>query len=349
MLILNPLKPIYKNVNNNLVRMGNFKNHAKELVCDNDSVIKLFDLLQKPISKRKLIEQMVIILNDVKQSEIENSINYLISEKFIISYTEYKNIVNSGRFNRQNLFFSMYSDEIKEWNIKRQPNILILGVGGIGSNVVEILYRSGFRDFTFVDCDKVDESNLIRQIPYNYNDIGKNKVNVLKERFLENEHIKCYNKKILECKDIEFEISKTDFVVSTLDRPLRKIRRMVNKLCVEYQKPVIFAGFSEHVGMVGPFIVPQKTACLKCMDRKLSTIPYENVAITPSYGPLCLVISSFVANEVINYYYKFNKNNLMGKTMMINMFDFSSKIIKWKKEQNCEVCGNDSKKYSKAN
>ena len=124
---------------------------------------------------------------------------------------------------------------------------------------------------------------------------------------------------------------------------------MVNELCVEYRKPVIFAGFSEHVGMVGPFIVPQKTACLKCMDRKLNTIPYENVAITPSYGPLCLIISSFVANEVINYYYKFNKNNLMGKTMMINMFDFSSKIIKWKKEQNCEVCGNDSKKYSKAN
>ena len=349
MLILNPLKPIYKNVNNNLVRMGNFKNHAKELVGDNDSVIKLFDLLQKPISKRKLIEQMVIILNGVKQSEIENSIDYLISEKFIISYAEYKNIVNSGCFNRQNLFFSMYSDEIKVWNIKKQPNILILGVGGIGSNVVEILYRSGFRDFTFVDCDKVDESNLIRQIPYNYNDIGRDKVDVLKERFLENEHIKCYNKKVLECKDIAFEIEKADFVVSTLDRPLRKIRRMVNELCVEYRKPVIFAGFSEHVGMVGPFIVPQKTACLKCMDRKLNTIPYENVAITPSYGPLCLIISSFVANEVINYYYKFNKNNLMGKTMMINMFDFSSKIIKWKKEQNCEVCGNDSKKYSKAN
>ena len=349
MLILNPLKPIYKNVNNNLVRMGNFKNHAKELVGDNDSVIKLFDLLQKPISKRKLIEQMVIILNGVKQSEIENSIDYLISEKFIISYAEYKNIVNSGCFNRQNLFFSMYSDEIKVWNIKKQPNILILGVGGIGSNVVEILYRSGFRDFTFVDCDKVDESNLIRQISYNYNDIGRDKVDVLKERFLENEHIKCYNKKVLECKDIAFEIEKADFVVSTLDRPLRKIRRMVNELCVEYRKPVIFAGFSEHVGMVGPFIVPQKTACLKCMDRKLNTIPYENVAITPSYGPLCLIISSFVANEVINYYYKFNKNNLMGKTMMINMFDFSSKIIKWKKEQNCEVCGNDSKKYSKAN
>lgn len=350
MLILNPLKPIYKDLSNNLIRIGNFKNHAKELYCDDDSVIKLFDLLQKPINKRDLIEQMADKLNNISKSEIESSIDYLISEQFIINYSEYKKIVKNKQFNRQNLFFSMYSDELKKWKIKSQPVILVLGIGGIGSNTVEILYRAGFRNFTFIDCDKVDESNLIRQIPYNYNDIGKNKVSALKEKYFENDNITCCYKKILESKDVEFYISKADFVISTLDKPFRRIRRMVNELCVKHQKPVIFAGFSEHVGMVGPFVVPKKTACLKCIDKELNSVPYGNVTIVPSYGPLCLLISSFVANEVINYYYKFNKNNLIGKTLMINMFDYKMKIVKWKKRQDCEVCrNNDSKRYKKTN
>ena len=74
--------------------------------------------------------------------------------------------------------------------------------------------------------------------------------------------------------------------------------------------------------MIGPFVIPGKTACLKCIDKEMNEEPMNNVLITPSYGPLCLMISSLITNEVINYFYKFNPNNLIGKTMMFNILTY---------------------------
>ena len=128
-----------------------------------------------------------------------------------------------------------------------------------------------------------------------------------------------------------------------MDKPVRIIRRIINELCVKYNKPVIFSGFSEHVAMIGPFVIPGKTACLKCIDKEMNEEPMNNVLITPSYGPLCLMISSLITNEVINYFYKFNPNNLIGKTMMFNILTYELNIINWERNKSCEVCNNDSK------
>ena len=197
--------------------------------------------------------------------------------------------------------------QIKDWKLKKQPNILILGLGGVGSNVALLLSRSGFNTFTFVDCDKVEESNLIRQLPFTKNDVGKYKTMALKD-IIKNEYsaITLFNKKIESENDIEAQISCSDLVVYTLDKPARIIRRLINNICIKYNKPVIFSGFAEHVAIVGPFIEPGNSACLNCIDKSIVEEPMNNVKITPSYGPLCLLISSIVSNEVINYFYKFN-------------------------------------------
>lgn len=262
-------------------------------------------------------------------------------DSFIKLIDSVKIPITKDKYNRQNLFFSMTSDNIKNWNLKYQPNILILGLGGVGSNVSIVLSRAGFKKFTLVDCDKVEESNLIRQYPYDEHDVGKYKTEVLLKK-LKNEII-TYNKKIMKKQDIEKEITCADFVLCTLDKPSRIIRRLINDLCVKYNKPVIFSGFSEHTAMIGPFVVSKKSACLKCILQEIEEEPLNNVITTPSYGPLCLLISSIVANEIINYYYNFNKNNLVGKTLMINLLTYDQEIIKWNKKNDCGVCGNDSK------
>ena len=341
MLIINPLKPFYIDKAKKIIRMGNFKNLAKEIEYEDDNFIKLFEAAKVPITKVDLIKkiQKETALNE---EDINNAIEYLINEQIIVNYGDYEKLFN-GKLNRQNLFFSMTSNNIKNWDLIKQPNILILGLGGVGSNVLVVLSRAGFNNFTLVDYDKVEESNLIRQYPYNVADIGKYKTDVLKEKISNNENkIEILNKKIENEKNIEKEICNADFVVCTLDKPYRIIRRLINNLCVKYNKPVIFSGFSEHVAMIGPFIEPKKSACLKCIEKDIQEEPIYNVKYIPSYGPLCLLISSIVANEIINYYYKFNKNNLIGKTLMIDMLNYKQKTIKWNKKVDCEVCSNDS-------
>jgi tRNA A37 threonylcarbamoyladenosine dehydratase len=63
--------------------------------------------------------------------------------------------------------------------------VAVFGLGGVGSYVCEGLARCGLGNFILVDFDKVDESNINRQLIATVNTIGKYKVDLMKERILE--------------------------------------------------------------------------------------------------------------------------------------------------------------------
>lgn len=204
-----------------------------------------------------------------------------------------------------------------------------------------MLSRAGFDNFILVDNDIVEKSNLIRQYPYTEKDIGRSKCETL-ANILTGE-IDTKNIMISRKQDIIDEIKKSDFVLCTLDKPFRVIRRLINDLCIKENKPVIFAGFAEHVAMVGPFVVPHKSACLKCIDENMTEVPLKNVKVVPSYGPLCALISSIVTNEIIKYFNKYVEYNLVGKTLMFNFATYEIQVLNWEKKKTCEVCKDDSK------
>ena len=70
---------------------------------------------------------------------------------------------------------------IGEDNLKKlmTKKVAVCGNGGVGSIIPLVLLRSGILDFILVDFDKVDRSNLNRQIAYNLNDVGKLKSEAL--------------------------------------------------------------------------------------------------------------------------------------------------------------------------
>ena len=62
--------------------------------------------------------------------------------------------------------------------------IAIFGLGGVGGTALEALARTGFRRFVLIDMDKVDITNLNRQILYTSKDVGRNKVDAARDRIL---------------------------------------------------------------------------------------------------------------------------------------------------------------------
>ena len=66
----------------------------------------------------------------------------------------------------------------------QSKTVLVVGIGGVGGYAVEALIRSGIEHIIIIDFDTIDESNLNRQIITNKNNIGKNKVDVCKDRIL---------------------------------------------------------------------------------------------------------------------------------------------------------------------
>ena len=76
---------------------------------------------------------------------------------------------------------------VKEEGIERlqSANIMIVGLGGVGSFAAEFLVRSGIGNLTIVDGDTVDITNINRQLPALNSTIGKNKTDVVAERILD--------------------------------------------------------------------------------------------------------------------------------------------------------------------
>lgn len=94
--------------------------------------------------------------------------------------------------------------------------IVVFGLGGVGGTALEALARTGFKHFILIDFDKVDPSNLNRQILYTQKDIGRNKVEAAKERVLSiypEADIQIFNSK---AQDFNFN-QKIDFIVDAID------------------------------------------------------------------------------------------------------------------------------------
>ena len=115
-----------------------------------------------------------------------------------------------------------------------QKSVLVVGVGGVGGYVCEMLARSGVGRLTLVDFDKVDITNINRQIVALHSTVGQNKVEALKNRIHDiNSHIEvtaiCQK---ISSENIDELLSKQfDFVVDAIDDIENKIRLI--KTCQE--------------------------------------------------------------------------------------------------------------------
>lgn len=112
----------------------------------------------------------------------------------------------------------------------REKRVAIFGLGGVGGYALEALVRSGIENFDLIDNDVVSESNINRQILATIFSVGKDKVEVAKERALsinENCNIKTYKTFFLPENSNEFDFSKYDYVIDCIDTVTGKIEIVV--------------------------------------------------------------------------------------------------------------------------
>lgn len=98
--------------------------------------------------------------------------------------------------------------------------ILIVGLGGVGGYVFETLIRSGIENFTIIDGDIIDETNLNRQIISNMFNVGDLKVEEAKKRALsinKNVNVNCYNIFLNQDNIKKFNFGEFDYVVDACD------------------------------------------------------------------------------------------------------------------------------------
>ena len=120
--------------------------------------------------------------------------------------------------------------------------VLIFGVGGVGGYVAEALARTGVGSITIVDKDTVSESNINRQIIALHSTVGRDKVDVLKERMVDiNPDIQVDARKCFFLPDNahEFDFAQYDYIVDAVDTVTAKLQIIVQ--AKEAGVPVISA------------------------------------------------------------------------------------------------------------
>lgn len=210
--------------------------------------------------------------------------------------------------------------------------VFIAGAGGLGSPVSIYLAAAGIGHIRIVDHDRVELSNLNRQILHWDKDIGSLKVDSAGEKL----HNINHNLKIEIISDTINEenaaqmIDGFDAIVDAMDNfPTRYI---LNKTAIEKNIP-FFHGAVRGLEGRAMTIIPGKTACLRCMYHGIP--PAEKF---PVLGVTPAIIGSIQATEVIKYLTGMG-DLLTDRLLIYDGMKMTFKEFKIRKNPECDHCG----------
>jgi len=211
--------------------------------------------------------------------------------------------------------------------------VLIVGIGGLGCPVTLYLSNLGIINIGIVDHDKVDFSNLNRQILFNTRDVGKFKVIQAKKKLLEvNKNIKInsYKEKITR-KNVQNILNKYDIICDCSDN--FETRYLLNDFCLKNKKILISAAISKFEAHIFNFNFYKNIPCYRCF---MPEIPEEeNKCDTEGILPTVAGIAGTLqANEVVKSILSIN-NELVGKMIVFNTLNLNFRKIKLTKNNNC--------------
>lgn len=187
--------------------------------------------------------------------------------------------MSSERYKRQISFFGIEGQEKLE-----ATSVTIVGIGGLGTHVLQQLAHLGVKDSSLIDDEKVDTTNLNRYVGARHDDVGKKKT-IVGERIIKeinpNASVKVIQKP-LQSKEAFDTIISSDCVFGCLDNDGARV--ILNELCVAYERPYfdlateIFPdGTDSYGGRV--CISVDSEGCLDCydvLDREAAAVDMES-------------------------------------------------------------------------
>ncbi len=213
---------------------------------------------------------------------------------------------------------------LEEFQLLRKSKVCVIGCGGLGGYVIELLARLGVGFLTVVDKDIFEESNLNRQIFCSISSLGKLKALVAKERLKEvNPEVEVRAVVAeLNLKNGKNILEGHDLVIDALDSIEGK--KLLEELCENLKIPLVHGAVAGWYGQV---------ACIFPGDRLLRTLysfkPFgiEKEIGVPSFTPP--LVASFQVSEALKILIK-KGETLRKKLLLIDLLKGEVEIIEFK-------------------
>lgn len=241
-------------------------------------------------------------------------------------------INETKKFNRQ---IKLEGFGVSSQEKLKSSKVLIVGLGGLGCPVALYLASAGVGTIGLVEFDKVDPSNLSRQILFAEEDVGKDKLIVAKEKLNKiNSSLNIFVFKEKLTKENVYSIFKGfDLILDGTDN--FETRYLINDACVKMNLPVVHGSVSGFDGFVSLFNSKTNSPCYRCLYPVMPNAGNNCVEI----GVLATVagiIGVQMAHECIKFITGCG-DTLDGKVLLFRQNNFET--FNLKKDLDCPVCG----------
>lgn len=233
-----------------------------------------------------------------------------------------------------------------------KSKVLIVGLGGLGSPAALYLAAAGVGKLIIADGDKLEISNLQRQILFDSQSAGENKANLALERLaLINPEIELEAiDQNLSSEEINEYVSDADVVLDCSDN--LATRRAVNEACYQNRVPLVSAAAIRWEGhlMVFDFRQPG-SPCYECLYPRAGKEPLLNCANSGVVGPVLGILGSMQALEAIKILLGLNsdlQHSDSQQSVCGQLKIFDAKQHQWNsfrigKKEECLICGKGEK------
>lgn len=216
--------------------------------------------------------------------------------------------------------------------------VLIIGLGGLGSPVAMYLAASGVGHLVIVDHDRVELSNLQRQIAHSTHAIGTAKTASAKQTMhaLNPEiQITAFHK-TLDPEELTEQVRLANVVVDASDNFATRFG--LNRVCVAHKKPLISGAVIRLEGQITTFRADlPDSPCYRCLYQDMDELT-ETCSETGVLAPVAGIIGSIQAVEVLKVLTGIGQT-LAGRLLILDAQTMEWREIKLRKDPECPVCG----------
>ena len=214
-----------------------------------------------------------------------------------------------------------------------------MGAGGLGCPASLYLAAAGLGRLTLADSDKVDLTNLQRQILYRAEVVGTPKVEAARSALsaLNPEVEVVALQKRLQSADARELVAQADLVLDCTDN--FATRHLLNRACVEHRKPLVSGAAIRFDGQVMVFDLRQPgSPCYACLFPEEGEVEEVQCSVMGVFAPLTGIVGAAQAMEALKLLAGIGES-LSGRLLLLDAKKADWRTVRVNKDPACTVCG----------
>jgi bacteriocin biosynthesis cyclodehydratase domain-containing protein len=263
------------------------------------------------------------------------------------------------RYDRQLIYFADIAPAgTSDQELQRRlgcARVALIGCGGLGSWTACGLASAGVGALVLVDDDRVELSNLNRQLLFREADVGRLKVEAAADALRAYDSdlvVEPVVRRMVSSEEISAIAAGADLVVATADWPPFELPRWVNRACQRTTTPYITAGQFLPLVRVGPMVIPRRSACVECVERsarrahpsyqRLSGRDSAGAPPAANLGAPAGIVGSMLATEAVHLLIGAGEPASLGRALILNLRGMRLSLEPFERDPDCPECGDSA-------